>query len=453
MTIAELAHGVRATGEPKSNMRGLIRWISLLLALNALVLFILIPVVSARLMPLYNQDRYIDGYNMLAENLVAGNGYRFYPDSAPTLMREPGYPLLLAGIFRLFGESISAVQIVNMCFVAGAALLTALIAQKLSSRKIALVLAPLIFLLHPGTLIAESRAGVEAVLSFFFALSILLIYRAIESNKWSDYAVAGAALGLTVLVRSTPIVFPLFLFAFCVLGTRRNSSAVKKIFLNMAVFVAAMLLVISPWIIRNMRLTGHFVPTASVLGISAHAGQYICEHIGEGRPWFLLDREASRERGAMAAELGYRLKPGEVYYQVFYNPQDELTFSSYLFRKVVDTYRASPSLCLKCMSLNLANFWIAGKSWQSRVLNGIVQVPILVCAVWGLVISLRSGKRLSWLLFLFIGYSVAVCVPILAQARYSVPLLPMVSALVATALGTIWDRHRSGRVVANDQRQ
>lgn len=440
MTISELTHGVRTIGKPLVMIRGPIRLIVACMALNAVLVVALIPALSARLKPFYSGDIYADGYNLLASNLVAGNGYRFYPDTANTLIREPGYPVLLAGIIKAFGESIVAVQVVNWCFVAAAAMLVALLAQKITTNAIAPLLAPLLFIFHPATLVAESRAGVEAVLTFLVTFSIFLIYRATESNKASDHTIAGIVLGLTVLVRSVPMLFPIFLLVYCI-ARGPGSVPMRKIVSNIVVLIIAMFLTMSPWIVRNFRVTHRFMPTASVLGISMQAGQYICEHGSEGKPWFLLDREASQERDQIASQLGLRMKEGEIYYQVFYSTQDELNFSQYLAHRAVEKYLASPSLCLKCISSNLINFWIAGKDWHSRFLNGIVQAPLLACAAWGFVLSFRSRNRFAGLALLFIVYSIAVCLPILAQARYSVPLLPLLSVFAALALETILAPH------------
>jgi hypothetical protein len=442
---AEIIQISRMNKGPMLNRTSLFVWICILLVAHFLVLFVLVHGLSSRLMPLYNQDKDVDGYNLLAANLESGHGYRFFPDTAPTLMREPGYPFLLAGIFDVFGVSIRAVQIVNVCFTICSAFLIALLVGRLSSEETAIFIAPMLFLFHPGTLIAESRAGVESTFTLLLAVFMLLLHRANQSRRSRDHAIAGAVLGVAILVRSTPILFAVALVLYQ-LVFERGAIKTRVILRNFAVMVGAILIVLSPWVIRNYRLTGRFVPTASVLGVSAQAGQYICQHLGEGRPWYLLDREASRQRGAIATGLGYKLKAGEEYYQFFYNPQDELNFSSYLFHKVVTTYHSSPSLCLKCMSFNLANFWIAGKNWQSRLLNCVVQLPLLICAVWGFIICRRGNRCLGTLMMLLILYSMAVSVPILAQARYSVPLLPLTASLSAVALSTWLHGLRKGSI-------
>lgn len=408
-----------------------IRWAVVVVVVQIALLLLIIPAVSRRLGPSYNQNGFIDGYDQLAANLANGNGYRFYPDTARTMMREPGYPVLLAGLLLVFGGSFTAVKITNLIFALGAAFLIIRIAGRFSNNPALLVIAPLLFLFHPGLVIAESRGGVEIVFTFLLLLFMLTALRAIENNRLTDYALAGAALGLTVLVRSTPMLFPAFLFAYLVLFEKKKQSLLL-ITRNIACLIVVMLAVLSPWIIRNYSLTRRFVPTASVLGVSAHAGQYIDSHLFEGRPWVMLDHEAAMERSQIAQQLGYPFREG--YYQVFYNSVDELKFSQFLFHGVVERYKKDPALFAKCIGLNLFNFWFAGKMWPSTILNIVVQLPYLLFAIAGAILCFRNGRmRSAGPLTLFVLYTVAVYVPILAQARYSIPLVPFLSIFATIA--------------------
>lgn len=399
---------------------------------HAVLLFVVIPQVSDRVTPFYNQDRFIDGYDQLATNLVQGNGYRFYPDTAKTLMREPGYPLLLAGLLLAFGSTFTAVKLANMLLALATAWLMTRLGRRISSNRILLVAPPLLFLFHPATLIAESRGGVEILFTFLVMLFVLALYTALENNTWSRYALAGAVLGLAVLVRSTPMLFPIFLLAYLLVIERQRTPKLA-ICRNIATMIIAMTAVLSPWIVRNYALTGRFVPTASVLGVSAHAGQYICTHLSEDKPWVLLDREAARERSKLALEQGYHFKDG--YYQGFYSTGDELSFSRYLAKRVFTAYEQNPLVCARCVAYNLFNFWFAGKSWMSTGMNVVVQLPYLILAAIGTVVCVKNKRfRTIGPFVLFIVYVVAVYVPILAQARYSVPLIPFLSILASIAL-------------------
>jgi 4-amino-4-deoxy-L-arabinose transferase-like glycosyltransferase len=404
------------------------------------LLFVAIPGLSAHLGPAYNHDMFADGYDLLADNLVTGHGYRFYPDTARTLMREPGYPVFLAGLLLVFGKNFAVVKIINMILALLTAWLTVRITRKLlaGARLEDRVLAigpPLLFLFNPGTLIAESRGGVEILFGFLVSMFLLTIYESIASNKLKDYLISGGLLGFTVLVRSTPLLFPVFLLAYLLLFEGRRISRLV-LCRNVAAMILAMLTVLSPWIIRNYALTGKFVPTASVMGVSAQAGQYINSHLLEGKPWWLLDREASRERDKAAAQLGYPFEDGpQGYYQTFYEAGNEIKFSNYLFARVLNNYRNSPALFARCLTQNVFNFWFAGKTWGTTAVNVAAQLPYLILAGIGIAFCLKSGRMGSaGPVLLFIAYIWAVHVPILAQARYSVPLMPFICSLGAVGL-------------------
>lgn len=419
------------------------QWIALgllTIVFNALIVLVVTPKVSSHIGGLYNANHFADGYDQLAENLAAGNGYRFFPDTARTLMREPGYPTLLAGVYLVFGNRFTAVELTNVLLALGTASLIICLARKLSSRPLVIFGAPLLFLFHPETLLAETRGGVEILFAFMLTLFMLTVYRAFKSNRWWDYLLGGAVLGLTVLVRSTPILFPfLLLFYMLFFVSRRNQrlTALR----NFAAMILAMLMVLSPWIIRNYTLTNKFVPTATVLGISAQSGLYLSTHQAIGNA--LLDTEAFWERNQLAQQLGYDFKPG--YYQYFYSTSDELEFSNFLFNRTVREYEARPLLFLKALGLNLLKFWCGGKTGKSMILSGVLQFPVLTLAILGFAFSAKNGRLKDIApLVLLIAYLVAVSVPILAQARYSQPLIPFLSILACMAIVKIRQKPELG---------
>jgi 4-amino-4-deoxy-L-arabinose transferase-like glycosyltransferase len=418
-----------------------------LMLLHAAILFLVIPLASRSLTSFYNQNTYADGYDQLAGNLVDGHGYRFYPDTAATLMREPGFPIFLAGLFLVFGKGITAVKVANLCLAVAAAWVMARLTLRVSTNPVAVIAAPLLFLFHPGTLIAESRGGVEILFLLLLLLFVATLYRALDRRHPAAYALSGAVLGVTVLVRSTPILFPAFLLVYLWLADRQVGWA--RAALNVAVMIAMMCAVLSPWIVRNYRLTGRFVPTASVVGVSAHAGQYICSNLTKNVQWSVLDRAAAAERMTIAREMGLPYKEvKDGYYQHFYASVDELTFSSALMKRVMQEYRASPLLFAQCAGSNVVNIWVAGKTWRSTYMNAAVQLPYLALAVAGIAAAVR-GRRFLLIapMVLLVVYYVAVYVPILAQARYSVPLVPFLSIFGALALGDWLGRGTGARAV------
>ena len=408
----------------------------LAVVLNATAVFYVVPKTTSELSILYGQNRYADGYDELARNLADGNGYRFYTDTAPTMMREPGYPLLLAGVFIVFGQGFAAVKVLNLLMVIGVAWLMLGIGAKVSKNPIVIFLSPFLFLLHPGTIIGESRGGVEILFMLLIALFVFLLYSAIESNGSWRFLVSGGVLGLASLVKSTPLLFPVAVLGYFLLFERRRVS-MPAAFKAVGLIVSAMFLTISPWIVRNYIVAKKFVPTASVLGVSAQAGQYICSHLTSESRWFDLDRAAAVERNQRAHELGYKFKDG--YYQYFYSSADELKFSNDLLKEVIARYEKTPGLFFRCVGSNMFNFWFAGKTWASTGINLAVQLPLLTLALVGVALSFMNGnlKAVAPLVILIL-YFMAVCLPILAQARYSVPLIPFLSPIACIPVAAAW---------------
>ena len=405
--------------------------------LHAVLLLAVIPLLNSHLSTSYNREIFTDGYDYLASNLAEGHGYRFYPDTAPTMMREPGFPIFLAALFLCFGRSIIAITIANMLLAFATAWMIIVITARTSiepgrQNSPWKFIPALLFLFYPGTLIAETRGGVEILFGLLITIFLFRVQRCIERNRATDYLIAGLVLGLTVLVRSTPMLFPVPLLGYMIWLERKRIPGIVAC-RNVALMTMTMVAVLSPWIARNYLLTGAFVPTASVFGVSAQAGQYIGKHMFEGRPQWLLDREASRIRDKVATDLGLPFKEdGADYYQVFYQTEDELKFSSYLGRMVAEEYRHNPLLFVRCVAQNLVAFWVAGKTWTATGVNAFLQIPLLLLAIFGVVEFAKRGKgRAIGPMILFVIYVVAVHAPVLAQARYSISLLPIL-AIFAT---------------------
>src|SRR5271154_905629 len=103
--------------------------IAFIVALKAIAIFVVLPFVERSLSHSFGIG-FADDYYRLAWSLTQGHGYRFLPDTAPTLMREPGNPLFLAAIFLFFGKSLNAVRIANLLLSA----LTAGLIYRLAQR-------------------------------------------------------------------------------------------------------------------------------------------------------------------------------------------------------------------------------------------------------------------------------------------------------------------------------
>jgi 4-amino-4-deoxy-L-arabinose transferase-like glycosyltransferase len=423
--------------------RQLYLMVACLLALTAIVLFAMVPALSKLAAAHYTMG-FADDYDLIAHSLAKGQGYRLAPDLDETMIREPAYPLLLAGAFKLFGYGLDAARLVNLLLAGITALLLWRLAFRVTRESAAAMVAAAIFLLHPGILVAQARGGVESLFMFGMVAFMLLLYRALEADQGRQFFVAGLMLGAVVLMRSTPLLFPLVLLPLLVLtapqGARRRRVA------HWSLLVGGMALAMSPWVARNYAVSGHFIPTGTVLGVAAQEGQYTCERLSFGRGFMPLQLEAAEQRNQLASELGLRFKGG--FYQYFYSVRDEHAFNRALLEGAVSKYRQDPVLLARCVGQNLVYFWFLGKNGLSTALNLVLQLPLMALAVAGLFVLRRRAMSASWTpIALLVAYVVAVHAPIMVHARHSIPLVPFLAIFAGVALVAAWRRRASARPV------
>ena len=423
-----------------------VRSIVVLLAafvIKAVLIFAVLPIVGQ-----FGSSRYsmgfVDLYDQIANNLVQGIGYRVEPSMSETMIREPGYPFFLASVFRISGYHIEAARLANLLLVCGIAWMMMRLTQRVTDDRATMLIATLLFIFHPGTLISEARGGVEVAFIFVVMLLMLALHRAMERDTFTSYFVAGAGLGAAVLVRSTLLFFPAFLLVYLVL-TANGSRKRLKLTLNVAVLTFGMVVVLLPWMIRNYTLVHELVPTATVLGISAQEGQYTCQRLSSGRDFSVLQTEAGQKRNELASRLGVPFKG--YYYQLFYTAQDEVAFNKSLLQEVARQYRETPTLLARCVGQNLVNFWLLGKTHQTTWLNAVLEVPLLVLALGGVYVLGKRGRlQRMGIMLMFVSYVVAVHAPIIAHARYSIPVLPFLMIPVSVSLVSIWRANRAQAV-------
>ena len=419
--------------------------LAMALVLTAVILFLVLPRFDSMLgpgnqggAPLYTVG-FADGYDLIANNLVQGNGYRFQSNASETMMREPGYPLFLAGAFKIGGYNITTARCANWLLTICIVFLLMRLAVLITGDKTVSLIATLFFLFYPSTLVAEARGGVEILFILVVLVFMLFLHHAIAEGLWWRYLIAGLALGVVVQVRSTPLVFPFFLFIFLLFSAHGAAERVR-VFVHVAVLILGMTVVMVPWLVRNYKLVHHLVPTATVQGVALQEGQYTCENLSFENNFYALQKRAGLIRADIATQLGLQFD-GAYYYQVFFNPKDEWTFNQTLFKRGESEYARHPALLPTCACKNLFNFWFLGKTWHATWLNMVVQVPLLVLAVTGSFLLWRNGQlRRIGPIVAFIVCIEAVDLPIIAHARHSVPLVPFLAIPASLAALSIWSK-------------
>jgi hypothetical protein len=247
-------------------------------------------------------------YQRVAQLIRQGGVASFLSSSSPlsdlnTLGHPPGYSILMAGIFSVFGESNTAVQFVQIICDSLAAVMILLIAAELLPFSAAIVAGMLAafspqFAWNSVLLLPDSLAVLPIL------LAVYCLVRAVRKPRLVTFIIAGVLVGVSCWLRANAM-FLTFFFAAAVLllmrGHWRYALAV----------VFGTLLIVLPLTIRNAVVFHRFIP------LSLGAGQTLLEGISDYDPQGKFGIP-NTDVGIMKQEAEQSQRPD--YYGTLFNP-------------------------------------------------------------------------------------------------------------------------------------
>ena len=249
-------------------------------------------------------------YQRVARLLREGGIAGFLSSSSPlsdlnNIGHPPGYSILMALIFSMFGESNTAIQFVQIFCDALAAVVIFLIAAELLP-ECASVIAGLMAAFSPqfswnSVLLLPDSVAVLPIL-----LAVYCLARAARNPRLATFIITGALVGVSCWLRANAMLLALFLAAAVPLlfkGNRRWRYALAIIF--------GTLLIVLPLTIRNAIVFHRFIP------LSLGAGQTLLEGIADYDPQGRFNIP-STDMGIMKQEAEDFHRPD--YYDKLFNP-------------------------------------------------------------------------------------------------------------------------------------
>lgn len=409
------------------------------------------------------------GYQRLGASLATTGQFTRYADTdvfVPEVIRTPGYPAFVALIYLVFGVGNDmAVAIAQAIVFAAICWMVFAIARKAAGDRSAIVAGVMTALYSPlpyfGSLILT-----ELWTAFMATAAVLVCLRATQRGRLADYALAGALFSATTLVRPAFFLMPFF-FAIAVplLVRQQRSAAALK---GWAALVVTAALVMSPWFLYNYVNLGQIT-----LSPAGGIGRGLWEGSWQGR-WSgrlqaelinLADGTADRDElnrriTAKAAENNLPATPMLQYVNewrdiraIWDTPTDPMerararvaADSEYL-RHALANMRADPLGHLKRrLTIGAFVLWAADVPVRYADINRLprlairaiwlAQVIVLLLAALGAIQLARHGRWLeAVVLSLPIVYVTGVHLPLLCEARQSLPVKPVVVALAGIGL-------------------
>jgi hypothetical protein len=204
---------------------------------------------------------------LVADSLQAGRGFSspYGGSTGPTALIAPGYPVIVAVIFRLFGSFTlsSAIAVIAMQIVFSS--LTVLVMMRLArwtfgagtANVAGTIWAVSIPLLWMPTIFWESCLSTLLLVSF-----VALAAHRVQRPSLAMWVLLGATCGGTTLVN--PALLPAFL---AVMGwVAYQSRRIVRLRYAPLLGVLVVLLVVGPWIVRNHQKLNAFIPVRSCFG-------------------------------------------------------------------------------------------------------------------------------------------------------------------------------------------
>lgn len=185
-----------------------------------------------------------------AQAFANGDGYTI--DGRPTAYYPVGWPLLLAGLFRISGPSVVAAQLANLALSAGSFLLVLAIARRVFRDELAARASVALIALYLNNAAFVSEVMTETYFAFLLLLAMFLLVAA-RSLVWAG--VSGLVFGLAILTRTQALLIPGIALAVSYLA----GTPARLVMRQAGVLGTVVVLVILPWADRNETAFGRWV--------------------------------------------------------------------------------------------------------------------------------------------------------------------------------------------------
>ncbi|MFN0054070.1 MAG: hypothetical protein ACKV0T_17970 [Planctomycetales bacterium] len=365
----------------------------------------------------------------VAERGVLGN--IFYADSGPSAHLSPVHPLLLGGIYRVWGSETPAALLVQSLVAIGCVSLMAasfpFLARRAGLPPGAGWLAAALLALLPFQFYVETTGTWEQAEVALALVLLLWMFISIHDRKWADRR-TGLLLGL--LIGGLALLSPVLL---AVAGLLLLAEAVAhrdcrgRVLAHGALSLAVAVVIIAPWAYRNRVALGATVWTRSNFGLEFYVGNNdeasgATPLVGDGNSFLHRHHPfASQEEQSRMRAVG------------------ELPYMREKLMLAFDWVQAHPGRFGTLVVKRAQLYWFTGLEQREpkdrwRIPKFLLYVGLGLGAICGLAVLFVQRHPCRWL---FLACMLGPGVPYLmthVSLRYRYPLYPLTLLMTSVAL-------------------
>ena len=372
--------------------------------------------------PSMNHGLSTDGHDRLGLGLYHHGVLSFYPSTEPTVLRGTVYPSLVETAITLGGENNLGTTILILQALMHA--ITVLLAMRFMRQLLEIgprksttpvLVAGILVALHPYLLWYLARVVVEPVSIMLCTALLLLILRFSRTGYVLAGLLLGIVTGLSILTKSTYILFLPLIPLLLLLYRRANRFASTGRILLSTLLLP--ILIVFPWTLRNYAKTDAFIPVHILDGVNFAVGDHFVESLPSDPLGYGLSAERFRYPGLERGLAELMEMPAA----------ETVEYDRSLRRTSLDRYRDDPLFLVKKVALQSITFWTHGsKPLVTVVVGGVQLVALALTVLAGIRLIRREGyfsRRVLplWGMLLFwLAHT-----PLYAIGRFSVVLLPV----------------------------
>ncbi len=357
--------------------------------------------------------------------------------------RAPLYPYFLAGIYWIFGHSLTLARVAQTILGSMSVVLIFLIGRRVFGSRTAWI-GSLSAVFYWMFLYFEGELLIVPLIVFLDLAGLFVFLRALDRPRARSFLLAGLLFGMSAVARPNILLFAIAGAVWLVIVYRKES--MRAPLLRTVAFTVGVILPILPVTAANV-LSGDFILIASQGGVNFYIGNNPqSDALQAVVPGTRTDWWGGYYDTILIAEkdLGRQLKPSEV--------------SRYWYGRGVDFIRTEPQAAARLFLRKLYLFWnhhefgnnqdIYFQQSRAPVLRWLSPVGFGLVAPLGLLgmaIGWRRARKSRPLSLFVLVYALSVIL-FFMSARYRMPVVPILLLFGASAAGTWIDVLRSRRI-------
>jgi 4-amino-4-deoxy-L-arabinose transferase-like glycosyltransferase len=372
-------------------------------------------------------------FGEMGKSLARGEG--FAPFGVLIQRRAPLYPLLIGGIYSLFGEQSIVVLVAQAALLAGTCTLVFDIGRRMFNVRTGII-AGVLCALNPMLLRYVGDLQLETMLTFLVTFTVWSAVRFYGRPTLTGGVLLGVSAGLGSLTKSVAFPYP-FVFAAVVLAIGivrwRRGHKPQVPWAGLAAMFAALFMVIAPWTVRNYLATGGHVVLISSGTSDAFLRGYIFS-----RPEFALLRQPPYTDAENASNAWFKSIAADAGTEW---QRDDYETDQILNRAAIQQLASQPGEFVRKFVVGLFTFWYEMTNLSTSLVAGVLALATLALAIVG--VRRAPNDSPTWILILPAVYLNLILAALLALGRYSVPILPPLLVVSAFGLDSLLSRRRT----------